>query len=105
MQGECGDANALPSTVTPRLPPHRPLGNHPCVLGWSLCNEGGCSVWGSAAELSAATATAAIFKAAMMRADPSRPFTAAVRQDGTPATDNPWLIGVVPLLDVMGIVS
>ena len=77
--------------------------NHPAVIAWSLCNEGGCAVWGGEDALAAARQTGALLKGRMMEADASRPVTAAVRQDGTPATDSPWLQGVVGVVDIMGI--
>ena len=77
---------------TPYTPPHA-----------ALCNEGGCSVWGGADALEEARQTGALLKGRMMEADASRPVTAAVRQDGVPATDSPWLQGVVGVVDVMGI--
>ena len=77
--------------------------NHASSIGYSLCNEGGCASWGTADALAEARQTGALLKGRMMEADASRPVTAAVRQDGVPATDSPWLQGVVGVVDIMGI--
>jgi hypothetical protein len=42
-------------------------------------------------------------KGAILEADPSRPITAAVRGDHIPATEDPWMRGVVSSVDIMGI--
>lgn len=77
--------------------------NHPSVIAWSLCNEGGCGVWGGEEALQTAALTGAHFKDTILQADPSRPVTAAVRGDNIPATSDPWMRGVVSVVDVMGI--
>jgi len=64
--------------------------NHPSIIMWSVCNEGGC-LPGSPK----AATVGASFKSIARALDPTRPFTAAMNSDfGT---------GLSTVLDVMGI--
>jgi len=64
--------------------------NHPSIIMWSVCNEGGCMP-----GLADGARVGANFKSIAVALDPSRPFGAAMNSD--------WGVGLSTVLDVQGI--